>query len=47
MKAVLAVLIGLAALGATGLTAVADEKQCKPGQVYDEARGKCVTPRGS
>lgn len=47
MKVVLAVLIGFAALGATSPTAVADEKKCKPGQVYDEARGKCVTPRGS
>ncbi|MFA5950091.1 MAG: carbohydrate-binding module family 14 protein [Hyphomicrobium sp.] len=47
MKAVLALLVGIMALGAATLTAGAVEKKCKPGQVYDEAQGKCVTPRGS
>lgn len=47
MKAVLAILVGVMALGATTLAADAEEKKCKPGQVYDEAKGKCVTPRGS
>ncbi|WP_171988115.1 carbohydrate-binding module family 14 protein [Hyphomicrobium sp. NDB2Meth4] len=47
MKAVFAILVGVMALGVTTLGAAADEKTCKPGQVYDEAQGKCVTPRGS
>lgn len=47
MKVVLAILVGVTALGAMTLTASADEKACKPGQIFDEAKGKCVTPRGS
>jgi hypothetical protein len=47
MKLVLAVLVSVMALGSMTLTASAEEKVCKPGQIYDEAKGMCVTPRGS
>lgn len=47
MKAVLAMLIAIMALGVTTFTVDAGKKKCKPGQEYDEALGRCVTPRGS
>lgn len=46
MKPILAVIVALVALSASGVATAGDSK-CKPGQVFDEVSGKCVTPRGS
>lgn len=47
MKSARIILLGLLAVSGTAMTAAASEQQSKPGQVYDEAQGTCVTPRGS
>lgn len=47
MRTVLAALIGIVALSAVSLSAMAEGKKCKAGQEYDETKGKCVTIRGS
>ena len=47
MRTVFAAVIGIVALGISSLTAAAGSKECKPGQEYDEAKGKCVIIRGS
>lgn len=46
MNPILAVILVLVALSASG-AAMAGDPKCKPGQVFDEVSGKCVTPRGS
>lgn len=47
MKPILAILVLLAGIATLSGFVSADETKCKPGQVYDEVSGKCVTPRGS
>jgi hypothetical protein len=47
MRSVLTILISVAAMGLGSLSAAADAKKCKPGQEFDETKGKCVVIRGS
>ena len=47
MKFALTGLMAVVAVAAFGSAVIADTKKCPEGKVYSDARGKCVTPRGS
>ena len=47
MKYALTGLMAFMAVAAFGTAVSADGKKCPEGKVYSDAKGKCVTPRGS
>lgn len=47
MKFALTGLMAFVAVAAFGSAVMADGKKCPEGKVYSDAKGKCVTPRGS
>ena len=47
MKLALTGLVAVIAVTAFGTAVLADTKKCPEGKVYSDAKGKCVTPRGS
>ena len=47
MKFAMTGLMAFVAVAAFGTALLADTKKCPEGKVYSDAKGKCVTPRGS
>ena len=47
MKFALTGLMAFVAVAVFGTAVLAETKKCPEGKIYSDARGTCVTPRGS
>lgn len=47
MKTIIGIVFTLVALSVVTSSVGAAERTCKPGEVYDDFKRRCVTPRGS